>query len=415
MARNILRVSSCAAVLALAACATPTALMPPSDDPAAIHARLFTLDTHVDVGENIASAANDPGGFTVNQVDLPKMRAGGLDAGFFILYAGQGPLTEEGYAEARRVIEAKYAGIVRMTEAYPDQIVLATTSAEARAAERQGKLVAFLGMENATGLGESVAEVPMWAERGVTYVGPVHFGHNQFGDSANGPGGSPPPPPVHDGLSPLGGELVAALNEAGVMVDASHAAKSTMMDMIAVSRAPIIASHSAVSGVFESQRNLDDEQLRALSANGGVAQIVAFGNYLASESPERAEAIAALRGQVGLAAGAPAGSLPPEQAAVYTTGMADIDRRLPRAGVSDLADHIDHAVAVAGIDHVGVSSDFDGGGGVDGWRDAAETGAVTAELLRRGYTEAELGKIWSGNLLRVLDEVQARGRELRGE
>jgi membrane dipeptidase len=406
-------------VLALAACAAPgaapSAPAPSSDDPAVVHARLFTLDTHIDVEENIATAANDPGGFTTNQADLPKMRAGGLDAGFFILYSAQGPLDAAGYAAARQVVENKYAGIVRMTRAYPDQIALARTAADARAAVAQGKLVAFLGMENAYPLGEGVEDVSMWAARGVTYMGIAHFGHNQFGDSANGPGGTPAPPPVHDGLSPLGVELVHAMNRAGIMVDVSHSAKSTMMDAVSVSDAPIIASHSAVSGVYDNPRSLDDEQLRAIAATGGVAQIVAYASYLAPETPERAAAVAALREEVHLPAGASPATLYPESAALYAARMADIDRRLPRASVSDFVDHIDHAVAVAGIDHVGIASDFDGGGGIDGWRDASETEAVTAELLRRGYTEEQLDKIWNGNLLRVLEEVQAEGRELRGE
>jgi membrane dipeptidase len=349
----------------------------------------------------------------VNQVDLPKMRAGGLDAGFFILYSAQGLLTPEGYAAARATIENKHAGIVRMTRAYPDEIALATTAAEARAAVAQGRLAAFLGMENAYPLGESVEDVPMWAARGVRYAGITHFGHNQFGDSAN------PNPTLGDeevrfgGLSPLGEELVAALNLAGIMVDVSHSAKSTMMDAIAVSKAPIIASHSATSGVFANPRSLDDEQLRALAANGGVAQIVAYASYVAAESPERAAAIAALRTQVGLPDGAAPATLYPEAAEIYRQGMAEIDRTTPRATVSDFVDHIDHAVAVAGIDHVGIASDFDGGGGVLGWRDASETEAVTAELVRRGYSEAQLAQIWSGNLLRVLDEVEAIGRDLR--
>jgi membrane dipeptidase len=388
---------------------------PPPGDPAAVHARLFTLDTHVDIEIDLATAANDPGGFTTNQVDLPKMRAGGLDAAFFILYSGYGPLTEEGYAVARRTVETKYAAIVRMTEAYPDQIALAASAAEARAAADEGKLVAFIGMENAYPLGESVADVDDWAARGVTYVGPVHFGHNQFADSANSPTGGAAEPELYGGLSPLGEELVAALNRAGIMVDVSHASRSTTMEAAGLSRAPIIASHSGVSVVNQHVRNLDDEQLRAIAATGGVAQIVALSSYVKTDPPERTTAIEALRERLGLQTAEARAAMDRPTRLAYEAAVAEVDLGFDRATVSDFVDHIDHAVAVAGIDHVGIASDFDGGGGVRGWANAAETPAVTAELLRRGYAEADLAKIWGGNLLRVLDEVQAVGRVLRAE
>jgi membrane dipeptidase len=411
------RAAAALAAAALTACASGPAIeqgtVALSADPSGVHARLITLDTHVDIETDLATAANDPGGFTTNQVDLPKMRAGGLDAAFFILYSAYGPLTGEGYAVARRTVETKHAAIVRMTRAYPDQIALATTAAEARRAVREGKLVAFIGMENAYPLGESVADVELWAARGVTYVGPVHFGHNQFGDSANGPTGGTAEPGLYEGLSPLGEELVAALNRVGVMVDVSHAARSTMMDIAAISRAPIIASHSGVAAVNTHVRNLDDEQLRVIAATGGVAQIVALSSYVKTDPPERAAAIEALRARMGLATAEARAAMDRPTRLAYEAAVAEIDRGFDRATVSDFVDHIEHAVAVAGIDHVGIASDFDGGGGVRGWMNAAETGAVTAELLARGYSAADLDKIWSGNLLRVLDDVQAIGRALR--
>jgi membrane dipeptidase len=386
-----------------------------SNDPAAVHARLLTLDTHVDVQEDIASADNDPGRITRNQVDLPKMRAGGLDAAFFILYSAQGPLTAAGYAKARATDEVKYAGIVRMTKAYPDQIVMAKTSAEARAAVAQGKLVAFLGMENAYPLGDSVADVQMWADRGVRYMGVTHFGHNQFGDSANPSMQLGDAPARWGGLSPLGKELVAAINKAGIMLDVSHAGRETMMQAVALSQAPIIASHSGAAAVSDNPRNLDDDQLRAIAKNGGVAQMVALAAYVKKQPPERIAAVDALRQRLGLVDEGAAARATGDALKAYKTGMAQIEAKWPQATVKDFVDHIDHAVQVAGVDHVGIASDFDGGGGITGWSDASETGTVTAELLKRGYSESDIAKIWGGNLLRVLDEVEKTGRRLRGE
>jgi membrane dipeptidase len=254
----------------------------------------------------------------------------------------------------------------------------------------------------------------MWAARGVRYVGVTHFGHNQFGDSSNPNAELGDAASRHDGLSPLGEELIAALNRAGIMVDVSHAGKATMMDAVALSRAPIIASHSGVKAIYDNARNLDDEQLRAIAQNNGVAQMVAYAGYVKQVPAERTAAINALLERLGLTRDT-AATTTGETLAAYEAGMAEIEAQWPRATVSDFADHIDHAVTVAGIDHVGIASDFDGGGGVTGWADATETAAVTAELLRRGYSEQDLAKIWGGNLLRVLDDVEAAGRSLRRE
>jgi membrane dipeptidase len=198
------------------------------------------------------------------------------------------------------------------------------------------------------------------------------------------------------------------------MVDVSHGSKQTALDAMQLSAAPIIASHSSVAAVSEHARNLDDETLRALAADGGVVQIVAFDGYLKRQPDERAAAARALRADVGLAANAQPSSLPAEQRARYEQGLRNIEARWPAATVSDLVDHIDYAVELIGIDHVGIASDFDGGGGITGWNDAAETGNVTAELRARGYTEADIAKIWGGNLLRVWGEVERTAAELKG-
>ena len=371
-----------------------------------VHADTLTLDTHVDIGPGYGTPALDPGAHTHAQVDLPKMVEGGLDAAFFIVYVGQGSLDADGYAAARAAADEKYAGITRMLEANPDRIALATTADEVEAIAASGRLVALIGMENAWPLGDSVADVPMWADRGVRYMSITHFGNNQFGGSSN-PNIEAGEPAEDPGLSDLGRALVAALNDNGIMVDVSHVGKTTMMQAVALSRAPVIASHSGARGVYDNARNLDDEQLRAIAANGGVAQMVAFRSYIGAVPQGVIDGQRALAVELGLDTPEGREAATPETYAAYRDGMAALREEYGDVGISVLADHIDHAVAVAGIEHVGIASDFDGGGGVAGWEDASETPAVTEELLRRGYTPDEIGLLWSGNVLRVMRAVEA--------
>jgi membrane dipeptidase len=218
------------------------------------------------------------------------------------------------------------------------------------------------------------------------------------------------------------------------MVDLSHPSKAANLQAIALSKAPVIASHSSVRAICDHSRNLDDEQLLALKKNGGVAQMVAFSSYVKTrkpDSPERAAAVAALRKELGLPAAAPGGGaggagggggrgafggLTDEQRATLRTRMAELDKNFPgdpRATVKEFVNHIDYAVKLIGIDHVGISSDFDGGGGIDGWNDASETFNVTLELVRRGYTEPQIEKLWSGNLLRVMGDVERVAKTLQ--
>jgi membrane dipeptidase len=243
---------------------------------------------------------------------------------------------------------------------------------------------------------------------------------------------------MHNGLSELGKKTVAEMNRLGVMVDVSHASTKSFWDAIAVSKAPIIASHSGCKAISPSDRNLDDDQLKALTKNGGVIQIVALASYLKQAPPERAAAIQALRTELGMggrgggtgargaagagaaagAAGQARGGTPPtpltpvqqaeadKRRAVYDERMKEIDAKWPGATLKDLVDHIDYAVKVAGIDHVGIGTDFDGGGGVPGFNDHSEAFNVTLELVKRGYTEQQIVKIWGGNLLRVWREVE---------
>lgn len=378
-----------------------------------IHDAIITLDTHVDIPMNYASVAVDPGRFTASQVDLPKMRAGGLDAAFFIVYIPQGKLDNQGFAQAQHIARIRINAIDRMIRAYPDQIALARSAKEVERIAKSGKRVALIGMENAYPLGPTANQAEWWRDRGVRYVGITHFGHNQFGDSSNPNIAGGDPEELHGGLSDLGRELVPELNRLGVMVDVSHAGKKTMLQAAELSAAPIIASHSGAKSVADSPRNLDDEQLRAIAASGGVAQMVALDAYVKPLNEEQIQYVEDLQKELGL-------EIREARSKAAQTTLDAYEKRLekrweiaPRASVSDFVDHIDHAVKVAGIDHVGIASDFDGGGGVVGWADASETLNVTRELVKRGYTEEEIAKIWGGNLLRVMREVEQTAKDLK--
>lgn len=369
----------------------------------AVHDRILTIDTHVDIGRGYATYRLDPGGFTPAQVDFPKMRAGGLDAAFLIIYVGQGRLDAAGYQAARASAEQSYQAIKRLVRAYPAQIGLARTADEVEAIHASGRLVALLGMENAYPLGPGMDELALWAERGVRYVGLTHMGHNQFGGSSN---------PRFDlgdaerdpGLTELGRDLVRALNDHGILVDVSHVGKRSMMEAVELSRVPVIASHSGAMGQFANARNLDDEQLLAIRDNGGVTQMVAFRSYVAALHPEIERGQAALR-QRYLASGWGQASEAEQQA--YVAELAALRRRHTDVTLAQFVDHIDYAVDLIGIEHVGIVSDFDGGGGVEGWDDASETINVTWELLRRGYSEDQIRALWGSNVLRVLRAAEA--------
>jgi membrane dipeptidase len=457
-------------VLAFVVAVAGTAVLVAQDDALTakargIHERVMTLDTHNDIS---------PGNFTAecnytmdlgNQVNLPKMFKGGLDASFFIVYVGQSTgedaFTPAGYDRAYKSAIEKFDAIHRLTEQIaPDKIGLALTAADARRIYASGRKVAFIGVENGYPIGEDLGHIKEFYDRGARYMSLAHNGHSQLSDSNTGERDGW----KWNGLSPLGKQAIAEMNRVGIMIDVSHPSKESMMQTLQLTRAPIIASHSAVRKLANHSRNLDDEQLLALKKNGGVMQTVAFASYVkvASDSPERTAALDALRKEFNLPEGTPLGggggrgagraagaapnpcagargeggggggragrgggagggrgnalaALSDEQRADLQKKVDAINAKTPapaRATVKDFVDHIDYAVKLIGIDHVGISSDFDGGGGVDGWNGADETFNVTLELVRRGYTEPEIAKLWSGNLLRVMDEVQAVAKKL---
>ena len=365
--------------LSLAACQGEVAQSPAKLDAAAIHAQTLTLDTHIDIPLTYMTEI-DPSGATDLQVDLPKLNAGELDSGFWIVYTPQGNLTAEGYAEGSKIAETRNTAIQNLVTTHDEYFQLAKTAQDVRDIVAAGKYAVLIGMENAYPLGESIADVPLWAERGVRYMGITHFGHNQFGDSSN-LNFTRDDGPKWSGLSPLGKDLVRAMNDNGIMVDLSHAGKKTMMQAADLSRTPIIASHSGVKAVADTARNVDDEQLLKLKEVGGVAQMVALGSYVKLPTAEQQAARDALDAEYG-----DRNTWDQAKRDAYMARRGEITAMAPEANISDFADHIDHAVKVAGIDHVGIASDFDGGGGIEGWKDASQTANLTAELIKRGYS-----------------------------
>ena len=409
----------------------------------AIHERVIALDTHADINPRNFTTERNYTQRLPNQVNLPKMFDGGLDAAFFVVYAGQGPLTREGYDRAYREALEKFDAIDRLTkEIAPGKIELALTAADVRRITANGKKAALIGVENGYSLGDettAIARVHEFHARGARYLSLAHNGHSQLADSNSGEASGEW---LHDGLSALGRRVVAELNRTGIMVDLSHPSKAANLQAIALSKAPVIASHSGARTVCDHSRNLDDELLLAVKKNGGVVQAVALSSYVKAPLPPSPERLAALnrlaaeyglpegslvRGGRGAGGGGMRGAgqgrnaiaqLADETREQLMARLSELDKQYPpppRATVKDFVDHIDYIVKQIGIDHAGISSDFDGGGGVEGWNGAEETFNVTLELVRRGYSEEQIAKIWSGNLLRVMDEVQEVARTLQRE
>jgi membrane dipeptidase len=330
--------------------------------------RIITIDTHDDININNFTDSLNYTMDTPTQVNLPKMQKGGLDVAWFIVYTAQGSLDGDGFKDANENAISKFDAIDRLINKYaPDQIELALDSDDVRDIVSRGKKAAMIGVENAYPMGVDTSNVRKFWERGARYVSLAHNGHSQFADSNTGEYDSIY---LHNGLSLLGKVIIEKLNYYGIMIDISHPSKEAIRQMIELSKAPVIASHSSARALRDHPRNLDDEQLKWVKENGGVVQTVALGSYLT-------------------------------------------DRKDPPPSISDFVDHIDYMVGLIGIDHVGISSDFDGGGGIVGWQDASETMNVTKELRNRGYSEEEIAKIWGVNLLRVLDEVQDVAKKIQ--
>ena len=393
-----------------------------------IHDDVITIDTHNDINvKNFTDSVNYSQKLD-SQVNLPKMKEGGLDVTWLIVYTGQDTLTDEGYAKAKENAMSKFDAIHKLCEEIaPSDIELALTSADVTRIVESGKKAAMIGVENAYPIGTDMSQFKTYHDLGARYISLAHNGHSQFSDSNTG---EKDDVWLHNGLSDLGKQAVVEMNKLGIMIDVSHPSKEAMKQMIALSKAPIIASHSSARALCDHSRNLDDEQLLLMKENGGVVQTVAFSSYLNTEKHEaRAAYMKSIyqkvadsldikwyeRSQFSSLSDSEKEDFMDNYPKVLKIGkeLAATKTDAPEAvNVGDFVDHIDYMVKLMGIDYVGISSDFDGGGGIEGWSDASETFNVTLELVERGYSEEDIAKLWGGNLMRVLDDVQAVAKEM---
>ena len=370
-----------------------------------IHDRVLTVDTHADTplrmiepGFDLAER-HDPLE-TGSKVDYPRMKEGGLDAIFFAAFVSQDIRDDDGNERAKKLVIQMIDSVVSSTEQNASLVGLALTPQDAYALEKDGKRAIYLAIENGYPIGSDLKNIELFYDKGVRYITLVHSSNNDIADSATDSSGA-----EHEGLSAFGEEVVKEMNRLGIMVDVSHASDDVFFDAIAVSEAPIIATHSNARSVTEHQRNMSDEMLRLMAENGGVVQMTRLSSYLRDEppNPERAAALEELRSSMKNV-----GVMTPEERAERRSAFNEINEKFPTplATVKHVVDHIDHMVSIAGIDHVGIGCDFDGGGGIDGVFDASEVMNITIELVRRGYSEEDIEKIWGKNVMRVFEEVQ---------
>lgn len=396
--------------LALAASATlGFAQSEPTRQDRALHNRLMTLDTHLDTPANLDRSGWDimqshaaEGLFS--QVDVPRMRAGGLDGGFWVIFTPQGPLTAAAYAAARDAAILRAMRIREMVAGHQDTFELAVRAADAERIVKSGRLVVYQSIENSYPLGEDVSLLKTFYDLGVRMAAPVHGANNQFADSATDP------VKRWGGLSPLGKAWLQEANRLGMVVDGSHASDETIDQLVEFSRTPIILSHHGAKAVFNHPRNLDDDRLRKVAASGGVVQVNSMYVYGGKNYPELRARQGALRVQLARWA-----QLTPSERKVLSTEIAGLDDAYPnwRGSFEDYMANILHVLKVVGPDHVGIGADWDGGGGVRGFDSVAELPRITARLRAEGYSEADLAKIWGGNVLRLMSQAEAYSQSLK--
>ena len=366
---------------------------------ARIHDKALTIDTHVDTPMRLSrpefnlGERHDPrlGG---GKVDLPRMKEGGLDAIFFAVFTRQGARTPEGNNRAKEEALRTFNAIHKAVETHSNMAELAFTPDDAYRIEKTGKRAIYIGLENGYPIMNDLSLIKQYYDLGARYITLCHTSNNDICDSSTDE-------PEHNGLSDFGEKVVAEMNRLGMLVDISHISDESVYDVLEVSKAPVIASHSCARALCDNPRNLNDDLLKKIAENGGVIQMCILSSYVKTpvRNPERDAALRALRNKYRNLSEFSEEDREKERTA--------IEEKYPRqsANVSDVVNHIDHIVKIAGIDHVGIGTDFDGGGGLDGCYDVSEMGNITLELVRRGYTEKEIRKIWGGNFMRVFREV----------
>lgn len=379
------------------------------DRAAAIHDRILVLDSHADVLLPSTPKRYYLGG-TDSRVDLPRLDKGGVDAIVLAVAVGPGPRDAAGVASARREADEKLARIKAFAASDPARIGLALSAADVEQLSREGKVAVVIGFQNARSIGKDVSQIDRLYGEGVRVFALDHAGHNDFADSSRPQPGEPVA--EHGGLSPLGKQAVAKLNDLGVLIDVSQLSTDALLQTIALSRAPVAATHSAARALVDNGRNLSDAELDAIKANGGVVQVTPFTSYLTLPDTASRERFATIRARYGLAvdyASTYDGSeaLPEARRTAY---LDEISGARTKASLADFIDHIDYIAKRIGWQHVGIGTDFDHGAGVTGFDSAAEAPNVTRELLGRGYTEEQVAAIWGGNFLRVLGAAE-QGRK----
>ena len=371
----------------------------------AIHEKVLTVDSHADTPMWMTREGFDIGkdnseSSKGSKVDLARMEEGGLDACFFAVFVGQGNRDEEGNMKARKRAITMFDTIHNAISRYPELAEVALTSMDASRLEKQGKRAIFIGMENGYPIGNDLSLLEDYYKRGARYITLCHTKNNDICDSSTDKKG-----PEHDGLSEFGEEVVREMNRLGIMVDVSHASDKSFYDVLETSATPVIASHSCSRAICDNPRNLDDDMLRALALNGGVIQMCILSAYVEEPepNPQRDSAMTALRKKYNNWQ-----ELSDNELKSARKEWQDLNVQFPRklSSVTQVVDHIDHMLEVAGIDHIGIGTDFDGGGAVNGCYDVSEMENITIELVKRGYSVEDIEKIWGKNLMRVMREVE---------
>ena len=369
-----------------------------------IHASILTVDAHCDTPMEFSDPAFDLGVRSIDGcVDFPKMNEGGLNAEFFVIFTGQGPKNDSTYNKVHQQVLEIFNAINKNVEKNSSIAEIATSPDDAYRLKKAGKIAAFIGMENGFPIGKDITRIKEYYDLGARYITLAHTRNNDICDSSTDPAGA-----ENDGLSTFGTKVVKEMNRIGMMVDISHISDKSFYDVLKVTSAPVLASHSSCRALCGSPRNLSDDMLLALKENEGVIQICMLGNYLKTPepNPELDSKLKELKDKYG-----DYDVLPDSTKKIVRKEFKNILKTYEKpAAVKDVVDHIDHVVQVIGIDYVGIGTDFDGGGGVDGCRTASEMKNITIELLRRGYSKSDITKIWGGNVMRVLRKVEEIGK-----
>jgi membrane dipeptidase len=409
---NLLQTVTALSLLAISwmACAADPG---PDSKALAIHRQVLTLDSHVDV--LVPGEPGEYGPYPVDQASLDKLTRGGIDAVAFAIAVGPGPRTPEGVAAARSEADAKLKVIQGFIRDNASSVGLALTAADVKRLHSQGKIAVIESFLNARSLGQNLDGIDQFYNAGVRLFGLVHAGNNDFADSDRPIG---EPAQEFHGLSPLGRQAIAKLNRLGVIIDVSQLTPEGVQQVLQLSAAPVVASHSDVRSLVDNTRNLADAELDAIGKSGGVIQVTPFNPYLIAPPADYHDKVRALRIQYGLSsdfASGPLGyiqgaeALPTERHQAF---IRELSALYPRASIKEYVDHIDYIVKRIGIDHVGIGSDFNHGAGITGFADESDAPNVTAELVHRGYSQQQIAKIWGGNFLRVLKAVEASAHHL---